>query len=62
MTVLVLENASDGCGCCHGAREVTDIHGDLRPCSRCRPRAFDRWADSRRPKPKAEWDDAGLRR
>jgi hypothetical protein len=29
--------------------EVEDIDGHPRPCSRCQTKAFDKWADSRRP-------------
>lgn len=39
---------TDNCACCDNQRTVPDIHGQLRPCSRCRAHAFDQWAEANR--------------
>lgn len=37
------------CGCCGGTRQVLDMLGQPRPCSRCDAGGFDQWQAARRP-------------
>ena len=39
--------AGGACFACDGTGRVVSIEGDMRPCSRCRAEAFDRWAKIR---------------
>ena len=43
--------ARPGCGCCGGRGIVPAASGEMRPCSRCRRDACDRWFHERRPEP-----------